>query len=178
MQRDQAPRNGPNTRDGNHLRAPVRLHPEEETSPRPHAQGPVASADAAEQQGVRRGRSALEDTLGQWLNDNVQANERMRLGQLRDVRDELSLVYSAWQHEYSNRVENQQAVMNARAEVDRLSRILDNIQRMVPEALPYLRDPDETESEIDSDDEEILWWAPRAPEIIDLTGDSSDEEME
>lgn len=63
---------GASTRDYDHLRAPVRLHPSQASGESNHQERAMAPPPSP-QQGVRGGASALEDTLGEWLKGNHQA---------------------------------------------------------------------------------------------------------
>jgi len=73
---------GRHTRDSTPVRPDLQLHPSQASGDNINEEGHVAPP-ASPKQGVRRGASALEETLGNWLNNNHQA-EIQALQRARD----------------------------------------------------------------------------------------------
>jgi len=162
--------NGPNHRDSTPVRAPVRIHPEEETNQHGGQEGTVAPITLP-QQGVRHGQTALEDTLGEWLNGNHQTQIESVNTAMANCREELRVVYEAWQHEFARSMELSQSLQDARQAHQQTTNVVNMIFDQFPNVEEHFRlMSDESDISTIFDGEE--------QEVIDLTADSdSDDDM-
>jgi len=163
--------NGPDHRNRADMRTALRVHPEEEIGQPPREERPLVPPPSP-QQGVRGGRTAIEDTLGEWLNGNHQAELRELQERYRTCYDELRIVYDAWQYEFRQNTRLLTSLQQARATGAQYEGVVERIFAEFPEVGErfelQMRNDSEVSTVIDLTDEEVR-------EIIDLTMESDDE---
>jgi len=165
--------NGRDPRNRTAVRPALRIHPEEEISQPLRQEGAVAPPTQP-QQGVRGGQTALEDTLGEWLNGNHQAAISDMEASYTRCRTELSTVYRAFQYEYRQNTRLTIMLQNERAEVARYQGVIERIFADFPHVTEHYTLVSSSSESLESDltDEEIN-------HIIDLTADTdTDSDME
>jgi len=174
--------NGSNHRNSADLRSALRVHPEEEIG-QPIDQAGTVAPTAPSQPRVRGGRTALEDTLGEWLNGNHQAELEQQQNRANTIRDELRIVYTAFQYEYRQNTRLTIMLQRARENAARNLAVVERIYHDFPHISDHYTELFSTaEAIIDLTEDEpdiINLTDDEIAEIIDLTTDSdSDEDMD
>jgi len=159
--------NGRDPRNRAAMRTALRVHSQETSDQSSSEERSVVPNPTPQQQGARPGNSALEDTLGEWLNGNHQATLNEVQRHYDCARTELSVVYDAWQ--YENRQNTRLMINNQllRAEAARYQAVIERIMAEFPEVANHYTV--ESSESIDLTDDEIN-------EIIDLTAETDEDD--